>query len=44
MIEGPYPFALIKVIDPNLEEFINMELVCGKSKIKVMKPEWIGNK
>ena len=37
----PYPFALIKVVNPNLKEFIDIELVCGSSKIKILKPNWI---
>jgi len=41
MIDKPYPFALIKVVDPSLKEFINNELMCGKSKIKILKPEWV---
>ena len=41
MIDKPYSFALIKVIDPDLKEFTNTELVCGKSKVKILKPEWI---
>ena len=41
MIEKPYPFGLIKVVDPDLEEFANTELVCGKSKVKIFKPGWI---
>ena len=41
MIDAPYSFALIKVVDPDLKEFINTELICGKSKIKILKPEWI---
>ena len=41
MIEKPYTFALIKVIDPDLKKFANTELVCGKSKVKILKPEWI---
>ena len=41
MIDKPYPFALIKVVDPDFEEFINTELECGASKIKILKPEWI---
>jgi len=41
MIDEPYPFALIKVVDPELNEFANTELVCGKSKVKILKPEWI---
>ena len=41
MIDKPYPFGLIKVVDPNLNEFVNTELLCGKSKVKILKPEWI---
>ena len=41
MIDKPYSFALIKVIDPDLKEFTNTELTCGKSKVKIFKPEWI---
>ena len=41
MIDKPYTFGLIKVIEPNLDEFVNKELICGKSKIKILKPNWI---
>ena len=41
MINEPYSFALIKVVDPDLKEFTNTELACGKSKVKIFKPEWI---
>ena len=41
MIDKPYSFALVKVVDPHLNEFNNNELVCGNSKIKILKPDWI---
>ena len=41
MISKPYPFGLIKVVDPDIKEFNNIDLVCGNSKIKIIKPEWI---
>ena len=41
MISKPYPFGLIKVVDPDIKEFNNVDLVCGNSKIKIIKPEWI---
>jgi len=41
MIDKPYSFALIKVVEPNLKEFINIELMCGNSKVKILKPDWI---
>ena len=41
MIDKPYSFALVKVIEPDLKEFVNAELFCGESKVKILKPEWI---
>ena len=41
MIDKPYSFALIKVVEPDLKEFTNIELMCGKSKVKILKPDWI---
>ena len=41
MIDKPYSFALVKIVAPDLNEFINTELICGKSKIKILKPEWM---
>ena len=41
MIAKPYIFALIKVVDPDLNEFINKDLICEKAKVKVLKPDWI---
>ena len=41
LIDKPYIFALVKIVEPNLKEFTNTELMCGKSKIKILKPEWI---
>ena len=41
MIDEPYSFALVKVVDPNLNDFVDIELACGKSQIKIFKPTWI---
>ena len=41
LINKPYPFALVKVVEPDLNSFANTELECGKSKIRIIKPEWI---
>jgi len=41
MIDQPFLFGLIKVVDPELNEFVNAELDCEKSKVKILKPEWI---
>ena len=41
MIDKPLPFALVKVVDPDLKEFNDKELKCENSKIKILKPDWI---
>ena len=41
LIDKPYSFALVKVVEPDLKEFTNTELMCGKSKVKILKPDWI---
>tara|TARA_Y100000590_G_scaffold418055_1_gene518376 strand:+ start:31 stop:924 length:894 start_codon:yes stop_codon:yes gene_type:complete len=41
IIDKPYSFALVKVVDPDLKEVAGAELVCGNSKIKIIKPKWI---
>ena len=41
MISKPYSFGLIKIVDPDIEEFNNIDLVCGNSKIKIIKPDWV---
>ena len=37
LIEQPYPFGLLKVIDPNIEEFENKELLANNKKCKILK-------
>ena len=37
LIEQPYPFGLVKVIDPNIEEFENKELLANNKKCKILK-------
>ena len=37
LIEQPYPFGLIKVIDPNIEDFENKELLVNNKKCKILK-------
>ena len=37
LIEQPYPFGLIKVLDPNIEEFENKELLANNKKCKILK-------
>ena len=41
LISEPYAFALIKLFDPNIENFINEELKCDSATIKIFKPLWI---
>ena len=41
LIDGPFPFGLIKVVDPDIREFTNTDLNCGNSKVKIIKPQWI---
>ena len=41
MIDKPYFFALVKVVDPDLKKFANTKLACGNSKIKILIPNLI---
>ena len=41
IMNQPYPFALVKVVNPELKEFGNSELSCGNSKVKIIIPDWI---
>ena len=36
LIEKPYPFGLVKLIDPNFEEFQNKELLVNNKKCKIL--------
>ncbi len=40
LISKPYPFALIKVFEPNLETFINEDLFVNKISIRIIKPNF----
>ena len=37
LIEKPYPFGLVKLIDPNVEEFENKELLANSKKCRILK-------
>ena len=41
LILDPFPFALVKVTDPNIKEFLKKDLVCGLAKVEITKPEWL---
>ena len=36
LLSKPYPFALIKLFDPDIKEFNKKELTCGNQKIKII--------
>ena len=36
LIDQPYPFGLIKVIDPDLEEFKNKKLLANNKECKIL--------
>ena len=44
LIDSPYPFAIIKVTDPDIKEFEKEELTCGSANIKVCIPSWLTTK
>ena len=37
LISQPYPFGLIKLVDPNIKEFENIELLANSKKCKILK-------
>ena len=37
LIEQPYPFGLLKVINPNVEEFENKDLLANNKKCRILK-------
>ena len=41
LIHYPFPFALVKVTDPDIKEFLKKDLVCGAAKVEITKPEWL---
>ena len=36
LINNPYPFALVKLFDPDFSNFKDKELSCGKAKVKII--------
>lgn len=38
LISKPYPFALIKLIDPEFDKFVNQDLFIENKKIRIIKP------
>ena len=41
LIHEPFPFALVKVIEPNIKKFLKKDLVCESAKVELIKPEWL---
>ena len=41
IISNPYPFALIKIIDPDLNSFRDKQLKINDESIKITIPNWI---
>lgn len=38
LIAKPYPFALIKLFDPDLSDLMESDLICGNLNIKILNP------
>ena len=36
LIDNPYPFALVKLFDPDFSDFKDKELNCGNAKVKIV--------
>jgi len=36
LINNPYPFALVKLFDPDFSDFKDKELSCGNTKVKII--------
>jgi len=41
LIDQPYPFAIVKLKDPNLDKFLNENLQCGSGIVKIFIPKWL---
>ena len=41
LIDQPYPFAIVKLIDPNIDKFLNTNLQCESGTVKIFAPEWL---
>ena len=40
LIDTPYPFALIKLFDPEFAQFSDKDLINGGLKLKLLKPSF----
>ena len=41
LIDQPHPFAIVKLKDPDINEFLNENLECGSGTIKIFAPKWL---
>ena len=41
LIDQPYPFAIVKLTDPNINKFLNENLQCGSGTVKIFAPKWL---
>jgi hypothetical protein len=41
LIDQPYPFAIVKLTDPNIDKFLNKNLQCESGTVKIFAPKWL---
>ena len=41
LIDQPHPFAIVKLKDPDINEFLNENLKCESGTIKIFAPKWL---
>ena len=41
LIDQPYPFAIVKLTDPNIDKFLNKNLQCESGTVKIFPPKWL---
>ena len=41
LIDQPYPFAIVKLTDPNIDKFLNKNLQCESGIVKIFPPKWL---
>ena len=41
LIDQPHPFAIVKLMDPNIGEFLNKNLECESGTVKIFVPQWL---
>ena len=41
LIDQPYPFAIVKLTDPNINKFLNEILQCESGTVKIFAPKWL---